>query len=282
MNNGVVLFAFNNSRIDYIKQAVYCAKRVKKYLKLSVQLITDNEDYLVENFPFYKKYIDVVTYSEAPIASKKTFYNGIHANKGKLEWKNSARDCAFDLTVFEKTLVIDTDLLISNDNLLTCFDIPQDFMIAKDYNLVNENTKINFDRVSDKTVPMYWATILYFTKSPTAKKVFDLVQHIKDNYNYYRLVYDITETKFRNDYAFSIAVHMMRGFVEDSNWPLPIPGDMWVSTHKDILVDIKDDSIQLLAQRDYDYLAVKLTDATTHIMNKFSLDELIDKEFANE
>jgi hypothetical protein len=75
---------------------------------------------------------------------------------------------------------------------------------------------------------------------------------------------------------------MMRGFVEDSNWPLPIPGDMWVSTDKDILVDIKDDSIQLLAQRDYDYLAVKLTDATTHIMNKFSLDELIDKEFANE
>ena len=136
--------------------------------------------------------------------------------------------------------------------------------------------------MSDKTVPMYWATILYFTKSPTAKKVFDLVQHIKDNYNYYRLVYDITETKFRNDYAFSIAVHMMRGFVEDSNWPLPIPGDMWVSTDKDILVDIKDDSIQLLAQRDYDYLAVKLTDDTTHIMNKFSLDELIDKEFANE
>lgn len=282
MNNGVVLFAFNNSRIDYIKQAVYCAKRVKKYLKLSVQLITDNEDYLVENFPFYKKYIDVVTYSEAPISSKKTFYNGIYGNNGKLEWKNSARDSAFDLTVFDQTLVLDTDLLISNDKLLTCFNMSEDFMIAKDYNLVNENTKINFDRVSDKTVPMYWATILYFTKSPTAKKVFDLVQHIKDNYNYYRLVYDITETKFRNDYAFSIAVHMMRGFVEDSNWPLPIPGDMWVSTDKDILVDIKDDSIQLLAQRDYDYLAVKLTDATTHIMNKFSLDELIDKEFANE
>jgi len=30
MNQGVVLFAFNNISVDYIKQAVYCAKRIKK------------------------------------------------------------------------------------------------------------------------------------------------------------------------------------------------------------------------------------------------------------
>jgi hypothetical protein len=75
---------------------------------------------------------------------------------------------------------------------------------------------------------------------------------------------------------------MMRGFVEDSNWPLTIPGDMWVSTDRDILIDIKDDSIHLLAQKNYDYLSVKLTGASTHVMNKFSLDRFIDKEFVNE
>jgi len=282
MKKGVVLFAFNNIKIDYIKQAVYCAKRIKKYLNLPVQLITDNEEHLVDKFPFYKKYIDIVTPSTAPSASKKTFYDGIYANRGKLEWKNSARDCAFNLTAFEKTLVLDTDLLISNDKLLTCFNTSEDFMIANDYNLVNENTKINFDRISDKSVPMYWATIIYFTKSHTSKTLFDLVKHIKENYNYYRLVYNIVETKFRNDFAFSIAVHMMRGFVEDSNWPLPIPGDMWVSTDRDILIDIKGDSIHLLAQKDYDYLSVKLTGASTHVMNKFSLDRFINKEFVNE
>ena len=282
MKKGVVLFAFNNIKIDYIKQAVYCAKRIKKYLNLPVQLITDNEEHLVDKFPFYKKYIDIVTPSTAPSASRKTFYDGIYANRGKLEWKNSARDCAFNLTAFEKTLVLDTDLLISNDKLLTCFNTSEDFMIANDYNLVNENTKINFDRISDKSVPMYWATIIYFTKSHTSKTLFDLVKHIKENYNYYRLVYNIVETKFRNDFAFSIAVHMMRGFVEDSNWPMSVPSDMWVSIDKDVLIDIKDNSIQLLTQREYDYLAVKLTDATTHIMNKFSLDKFIDTEFANE
>ena len=138
MTNGVVLFAFNNSDIDYIKQAIYCAKRVKKYLGLPVQLITDSAGYMEDTYPFYNKYIDQVTFSPSPKSTTKKFYDGIHTNY-KLEWKNGARDSAFDLSIFDKTLVIDTDLLISNDKLLKCFDFPDDFMIAKDYNLVNQN-----------------------------------------------------------------------------------------------------------------------------------------------
>ncbi len=283
MSKGVVLFAFNNLHVDYIKQAVYCAKRIKKYLNLPVQIITNNASYLEENFPFYKSYIDTITYSEAPTPSKKTFFDGIYSNKGKLEWKNGARDSAYKLSVFEKTLVIDTDLLITNNKLLKCFDTNEDFMIAKDYNMINTQKHYDsLDRISDMSIPMYWATILYFTKSNTAKTIFDTVQHIKENYNYYRMMYDIVETKFRNDFAFSIAVHMMRGFTENSNWPLPIPSDMWVSLDKDLLVGVKDNGIHLLAQKDYDYLSVKLTDATVHVMNKFSLNKFIDTEFLNE
>lgn len=283
MNKGVVLFAFNNDTVDYIKQAVYCAKRVKQYLNLPVQLITDGVDHLEENYKFYKNYIDIVTYFPKPIAgSNKTFYNGIYT-KEKLMWLNTVRDDAYALSEFDNTLVIDTDLLISNDKLLQCFKLDDDFMIAKDYNLVNTSkTELSFDRVSDKSIPMFWATILYFTKSETAQTVFDLVKHIKENYNYYRLVYDITEKKFRNDFAFSIAIHMMRGFVEDTTWPKTVPTDMWVSTDRDLLVNIDQDKIQLLTHRNYDYLSVKLTGATTHVMNKFSLNEFIDKEFANE
>ena len=125
MKQGIVLFAFNNRHIDYIKQAIYCAKRVKNYLNLPVQLITNDKEYIESNFSFYKKYIDNVTHCDAPASSTKTFHNGIYANKGKLKWINSARDSAYELSIFEKTLVIDTDLLISNDKLLTCFDTPK-------------------------------------------------------------------------------------------------------------------------------------------------------------
>ena len=51
---------------------------------------------------------------------------------------------------------------------------------------------------------------------------------------------------------------------------------------KDILIDITGTSVKLLAHRSYDYLPVKLTDATIHVMNKFSLNSFIDKEFKNE
>ena len=282
MKQGVVLFAFNNSHIDYAKQAIYCAKRVKQYLNLPVQLITDSADYIESEYPFYKRYIDVITYTAAPANNfVKTFNNGLYTSK-RLEWKNSARNNAYELSVFDKTLVIDTDLLVSNDKLLKCFDTTEDFMIADHYNLVNQSTEPSFDRVSDKTITMYWATILYFTKSNTAKTVFDLVGHIKENYNYYRIVYDITESKFRNDFAFSIAVHMMRGFENSTQWPKQLPSDMWVSTDKDILIDVNSNVIKLLAHKSYDYLPVKLTDATVHVMNKFSLNSFIDTEFTNE
>lgn len=282
MKKGVVLFAFNNTEVDYVKQSVYCAKRIKQYLNLPVQLITDAVDYIESAYPFYDRYIDHITYSPAPSGSKKHFYDGIYAKKS-LEWKNNIRDSAYDLSIFDCTIVMDTDLIVSNNKLLKCFDMQQDFMIAKNYSLVNRSkTYPQLDRISDASIPMYWATILYFTKSEIAKRVFDLVGHIKENYNYYRLVYNISEKKFRNDFAFSIAVHMMRGFVEDSHWPMNIPSDMWVSIDKDILQDIKENKIKILAQKDYDYVGVKLTDATTHIMNKFSLNSFIDKEFVNE
>jgi len=278
MNQGVVLFAFNNISVDYIKQAVYCAKRIKKYLQLPVQVITDDVEH-IKTFPFYKKYVDIVTYQPAPLSTTKTFNNGLYTSK-KLQWKNSARNSAYELSVFDNTLVIDTDLLISNDKLLSCFNSQEEFMIAKHHRLVNNNG-INFDRITDKSIPMYWATIIYFTKSDTAKNVFDLVSHIKENYNYYRTVYDISESKFRNDFAFSIAVHMLKGFEPSTEWPKDLPSDMWVSTDRDILIDAST-SIKLLAHNSYDYIPVNLKDATVHVMNKFSLNSFIDKEFVNE
>ena len=282
MTNGIVLFAFNNKNIDYVKQAIYCAKRVKQYLNLPVQLITDAVDYIESAYPFYKNYIDIVTYVPAPSNNAtKTFNDGLYSSK-RLEWKNSSRNSAYALSAFDKTIVIDTDLLISNNKLLSCFDTAEDFMIANHYNLINQGVEPSFDRVSNRSISMYWATILYFTKSNAAKTVFDLVSHIKDNYNYYRTVYDITESKFRNDFAFSIAVHMMQGFENNTEWPKQLPSDMWVSTDRDILLDVDDTVIKLLAHKSYDYIPVKLTDATVHVMNKFSLNSFIDKEFTHE
>ena len=64
MTNGVLLFAFNNSNIDYVKQAIFRAKRVKKYLGLDVQVVTDAVDYIKAEYPFWHKYINYIIHQE--------------------------------------------------------------------------------------------------------------------------------------------------------------------------------------------------------------------------
>ena len=60
MKHGVLLFAVNNLQIDYVKQSIYCAKKIKEHLNLPVALVTDTPSYVKYSFPFYEKYIDFI------------------------------------------------------------------------------------------------------------------------------------------------------------------------------------------------------------------------------
>ena len=51
MSIGAVIFAQNNSEIDYTKMAIYSAEQVIKHLSIPVTIITDNVDYLNTQFP---------------------------------------------------------------------------------------------------------------------------------------------------------------------------------------------------------------------------------------
>ena len=50
MSKGALLIACNNNQVDYIKQAIFCAERIKKYLEIPVTLVTSNGGYLYENY----------------------------------------------------------------------------------------------------------------------------------------------------------------------------------------------------------------------------------------
>ena len=43
MSNGVLCFANNNGKVDYLKQAIFLAERVKKYLDVPISLATANK-----------------------------------------------------------------------------------------------------------------------------------------------------------------------------------------------------------------------------------------------
>ena len=58
MTRGVLIFAQNNSEIDYAKISLYAAQRVEHYLNVPVSLVTDSKDWLLQSQPMAKTVFD--------------------------------------------------------------------------------------------------------------------------------------------------------------------------------------------------------------------------------
>tara|TARA_E500000318_G_scaffold110316_1_gene125402 strand:+ start:417 stop:1277 length:861 start_codon:yes stop_codon:yes gene_type:complete len=286
MSKGVLLFAYNNQSVDYLKQAVYCAKRIKEFLNLDVAVCTDNIPYLKKTYPFYKNYITHVIEASIPETKQtRVFYDGSMANR-TLPWKNHNRSDCYEVSPFDETIVMDTDIIVSNDKLLECFNYNEDFLIYKTIHDINPDRpdKEEYLRISDRSIDMYWATIFYFKKTDETKFYFDLVKHIRENWHYYRLIYQIPTKNFRNDFAFSIAIHILNGFTKQ-HWPKQPPGNLWFTTDRDVLHQYKDEKFYILLDKKHwmgHYTINTVKDCNLHLMNKFSLNRHIDKEFVNE
>ena len=247
MTQGVLLIANNNSEIDYLKLASYTAKQVKQYLNVPVSLITDSTHLFFKNYArdaiLFDKIIDCVDTD----LNYKSFYDGDQL-QSKTSWKNGTRSSCFDLTPYDETLVIDVDYVINSDNLSHCFNQPHDFLIyRRSADLSVLRSKIEFDLVSNTSIPFYWATVFYFKKTAATDNLFTLINNIKDNWHYYKRLYQINSPNFRNDYAFSIAIHMLSGFYQN-NFAGHLPGKMFYALDKDYLIDIKDNNMQFLVQ----------------------------------
>lgn len=274
MTKGVILFAHNNGEIDYIKLAKFAAKRVKKCLNLPVSLITDKKTKITG----LKKIFDKIIFTDTDIESRRYFYDGVDQSK-ILTWKNGSRSNVYDLTPYEETLVLDVDYIISSKVLLSCWDRKEDFLIYRDsYDLSGWRDDSSFRSVSEYSIPFYWATVFWFRKSAEVQMFFNIVDHIKNNWHYYKILYQIHSTNFRNDHAFSIALHTMNGFT-NGYFAGHLPGKMFYIYDLDFLEKIDDDDMLFLVQKknsNNDYIFVKTHGLDVHVMNKYSLLRMID------
>jgi hypothetical protein len=76
----------------------------------------------------------------------------------------------------------------------------------------------------------------------------------------------------------------MNGF-QTGTFAQQLPGSMMYTTDKDILWSMKDDKMMFLVEKkDYlgEYTAIKTKGQNIHVMNKSSLNRIIDEEFAND
>jgi len=283
MTNGVLMFAHNNQEIDYGMMAYLSARHVEKYLKVPVSLVTDSGTvkWLDKSDPGFKNIFDkiILTDDLSPAHIQlRRFHDGSIDYK-KANFNNGFRIKSYDFSPYDKTLVIDTDVLIRNDRLKNIWNSNTDFMIdSKHIDILYNRNRIEFNRVSEYTIDFYWATIFYFEKTEWTKTFFDLCQHVCENYEYYRFIYQIAPPLMRNDFVFSIAIHIMNGF-NNKTYPQSLPANLYYTIDSDVLqqVDATGNLIFLLEKENIlgEYTLTKIGNQNVHIMNKFSLNRNI-------
>lgn len=274
MSKGVLLFAFNNDSLNYLNQARHAAERISKFMDLPTSIVTD-EKVNIEQYPHFDKIIEV---KNAAINNTRKYNDGSLYSKS-LNFRNFGREHSYRLSPYKETIVMDTDFVICNNKLNNCFLQQNDFLLYKNSSHVGHRKNIyEFEHISDTSIDFYWATVFFFRKTKLNETFFNLVSHIRENYIHYRNVYQFKNTMYRNDFAFSIAIHIMNGF-QKGNFAAELPGKNFFSLDKDILTRITNDIVYMLVEKENslgEYTPVKLSGSNIHIMNKFSLERVIN------
>jgi len=277
MTTGALIFAQNNLNIDYVKLANFCASRVQKFLNIPVSIITDSKEWLELTYPNHN--FDQIIEVEQSQGQKRVLYDGTLSSV-TTDWKNFSRYQVYNLSPYETTIVLDSDYVLNSSILRLSLDQDYDFQIYKNsFDLAGWRPSAEFKRINQYSVPFYWATVFVFKKSVVVKSFFDLIFYIRENWEYFRVLYNVDNTLFRNDYAFSIAIHIMNGKT-NGEFAAELPGTMAYTTDRDLLVNVSDNKMQFLVEKEHflgEYIAAKTTGIDMHVMNKLSLSRMIDE-----
>lgn len=277
MTTGAVIFAHNNPGIDYTKMANFAAGRVKEFLDIPVSLVTDNPKWLLDQYPNHN-FDKVIELAVTGPVNYKMFADGTLYDR-RLPWVNTTRNQIYNLTPYDKTLVLDSDYIINSKVLKIALERDELFQIYHEsLDLAGWRDNTYFKRINTYSIPFYWATAFVFQKDPIVELFFDLISYIKENWIYFRTLYNIDVAMFRNDFAFSIAIHIMNGKT-NGEFATPLPGTMTYILDRDLLLDIKGTDLKFLVEKQNhlgEYLAVKTSGIDVHVMNKISLNRVID------
>lgn len=275
---GILMFAHNNAEIDYLKVAYLNAIMAKRHLGVPVTLITNDGtlDYGKEEIgedELYDVFENIIIERNAIVSrerNKRVYSDGLD-HSVMLDFLNTDHYTAYDYTPYDETLFIDSDYLIMSDKLSKCWGSVHDVMVCDDIMDVSD-TNSHSGYINQLSAKLFWATCIYFKKSDYAKKLFDTVKHVSVYYGYYRDLYNLDASMFRNDYAFSIAIHLFGGMGHNDDIArLPI-GGMTMAFDTDEIASVNEiGNTTLLVTREGKRTLTTFTDTDLHVMNKWSI-----------
>lgn len=268
MSVGILLVAHDNEVIQYGKLAELNAVLCKRVLPgVKVALITDDQTQF--NPIGFDKIIRVDAPTNTPryYIDKKTSQPGV--------FRNRTRTNIYDLSPFEETLVIDLDYLVFDPRtLMHLSERPFDVMLNQDVRSVYGCMNPVVKKLDVSSIPQKWATVVYWRRGKIAEKYFKIVKHVETQYEWFAKLYGYSPKLYRNDFAFSIAAHVMNGY---SNMNLLV-GDLpnsklLFSWDYDHLVGYHPGGLIIAADLNGKPFPVRTKNQNVHFMNKISLNE---------
>lgn len=252
---GAVIIANNTDRFDYVKLAAISAGKIKKHLKIPVALITEDT---VSN-PIF----DTVIKASSASTNARVFSR----TNEKLDWKNLNRTQAYDLSPWDRTLLLDADYFVNSDSLSHHLNSNFDFAVAKNcYNPMSGDYYVM--KMGKSNIEQLWATVIIFNKSRQAKQIFLLAEHVLKHYLYYSKLYGFNSFPYRNDYAFTIACHILGGYGQKN---FSLANYSLVNCDFNTVVESIDANSILVSQIENDYKFVQRIKSDVHIQDKISL-----------
>jgi hypothetical protein len=276
MSKGALMFAYNND-FDYLSMADVAAGLVKKNLGIPTTVVTDEASLKNKNI----KYIDNIITKESTGGNTRSFM--LPGSTITTTWRNLNRSDAYELTPYDQTLMLDSDYFTFSDRLRHVFSTEHEFLCFDRVSDVTGQDTYESDQLIGKySLPMIWATAVYFTKSEFSELVFEFVKVIRENYRYYSLLYNFPQRPFRNDFAFSIALHTLSGYTTDRRhfFPWAMPS---MTTRASVL-DYRPELNEIVyeypvAGKTYTHGVSKSRGMDLHLMNKLDVTDnnLLDK-----
>jgi hypothetical protein len=201
-SRGVLLFAFNTDTVDYVRIADQSARLIHHTLNLPVTLVTDHNA--------------ITAHIDHTVVVENTLQNVRKGYANLTQWRNGDRYQAYALSPYDETILIDSDYLMLDRSLLKLLDVCQDYHIMHTNRFLTRPSPQLIDTTS---IDQVWATAVVFKRTNKSQQLFDLVGRIQRNYDYYRKLYNIRATNFRNDFAFAIANNIVNGYAQSNMIP---------------------------------------------------------------
>ena len=260
MTTGALIFAYNNEAYDYVSMAAWSAENVRRHLSIPVALVTDRPTDLA---------FDRVIIQQTPAQDTRWFAD----IDQRVTWNNQSRPDAWDVTPWDRTLLLDADYVVASDQLALLLQDDRFLCHARAMDATGQNDFHGLNHFGLFNMPMFWATVMVFDRDRHARHVFDCMKMIRQHWSHYKRIYQDRSKTYRNDHALSIALNIVNGHQLGAD---SIPWDLVTVLPEHAVTRIEMDTYRVDYKRpDGRAVWITLAGQDFHAMGKRSLMDMI-------